>query len=795
MAKPIIVEIKLAAREWKRQFYTAVVRSFAKTVTEPETNTDTSYKRKLGLPDSNGLVEAALGFAKGTKFDLSKAKEALSNPKCEREIEIHLYTAKGYGRPARTLEIVDHAEGMTLDELRSAFEEFAADKTKVSKGQPGRSLFGRGVSDVLLGHRHGTFYSYKNGILSKMEFQFDPAVDTMPKAVGEILGKPSAAVLHDLHLKPGQNGSCVRVVLAEDTRIPEEGSLGATLSQFYMLRLIHADPNIKVRLFRYRAFKKVTEEQLSYDFPIGDVIERLSFRIDSPVPGIPVPALEVEGIVCRANVKGSLPGIEAREQRANGLLIVDDSDAVLDLTLLPEYERAPYLANVFGIIRVKNMRKAIEWFLNNGKDSPLTTTRDGFDSKHELTKLLFAELEKRLGPVYRREEERFNKGSEAVPTAVRQRINDALKELNRLLREVAGEGQEGGRDGALDPALPLQFLPRQTRLFVGKPRRVRLFFHKALAGKSGAIVYDTSNPKISFKPLSENVAGGRTLEEHLVYDVTLECGDLHEMGKVVALAEGKEATYDATLEILDVVAGAAMVPPEEMEFRPDEAHGQPNRANTIALLLNAAVVPLGRKITLRMLKSQGTIGLVRDGQKVTILEAVFEKSHLLPGTQIGRIPISWQGTAWGQSGTVEARTKKPGGGEVIALGRIVLEEPDDSGGMVRKVEYRDLHNDKCSDLVDGIIYINSRHCLNRFVFGPTEKEYFERIGEDATAQYRFASLVLEQAVYRLAEEQHREGRPVIFGSPVTDLRKFVDEHTQKFAPKILKAFVTKKIAG
>lgn len=796
MPKRVIVEIKLAAREWKRQFYTAVVRNFAKTVTEPETNSDTSYKRKFGLPDANGLVEAALALGKGTKFDLTKAKEALRNPKVEREIAIHVYTAKGYGRPARTLEIVDHAEGLTADELKAAFEEFAADKTAVSKGKPGRSLFGRGVSDVLLGHRHGTFFSYKNGILSKIEFSFDPSVDATPKAIVETLGKPTAADLRDLHLKPGENGSCVRVVLAEDCRIPEEGSLGAALSQFYMLRLIHADPNIKIRLHRYRAGKKVTQEVLSYDFPIGDVIERFAFRIEAPVPSAPVPALEVEGVVCRANVKGQLPGVEAREQRANGLLIVDDTDAVLDLTLLPEYERAPYLANIFGIVRVKNMRKAIEWFLNNGKDSPLTTTRDGFDTKHELTKLLFTELEKRLLPVYRREEERFNKGfGETVPTEVRQRITDALKELNRLLREVVGEGEDGERDGELDPVLPLQFVPRRTRLFVGRPRRVRLFLQRALAGDSGAIVYETSNPKIKVKPLSEDVASGRRVDDYLVYDLTLECGDLHETGKVVALAEGKEGMYDASIEILDVVAGAAIMPPEEMEFRPQEAHGQPNRVNTIALAVNASLIPLGRKIVLRTPKVQGAIGLVQQGKRRPSVDVVFDKSHLLAGTQVGRIPISWQGTAWGQSATLEARTKKPGGGEVYAEGRIVLEEPEDSGGMVRDVQYRDLGNDKCSDLVDGIVYINSRHQLNRFVFGPTQKEYLERIGEDPTAQYRFASLVLEQAVYRLAEEQHRENRLVLGGSPVTDLRKFVDEHTQKFSPKILNKFVTRKVGG
>src|SRR5207244_10317270 len=110
------------------------------------------------------------------------------------------------------------------------------------------------------------------------------------------------------------------------------------LTQFYMLRLINSDPNVTVKLFRYRAHKKTTEESLDYDFPIGDVIERFSFAVTTPVPGASLAPLGVEGIVCRADIKGDLPGKDAREQRANGLLIVDDKDAVLDLTLLPQFE-------------------------------------------------------------------------------------------------------------------------------------------------------------------------------------------------------------------------------------------------------------------------------------------------------------------------------------------------------------------------------------------------------------------------------------------------------------------------
>ena len=86
--------------------------------------------------------------------------------------------------------------------------------------------------------------------------------------------------------------------------------------------------------------------------------------------------------------------------------------------------------------------------------------------------------------------------------------------------------------------------------------------------------------------------------------------------------------------------------------------------------------------------------------------------------------------------------------------RIAFEEPEETGGMIKKVEYRELQSDRCSDLVDGIIYINSNHYLNRAVFGPMNPDYLERIRESPVAMYRFASLVLEQAA-----EGHCSAKP------------------------------------
>ncbi len=789
-------EMKMASREWLRQFYTAVVRSIAKTITEPVTNSDTSYKRKLDLSDASGIVDEALSIKKGTMFDLSNIKASLMDSKLERNIDIHIYTAKGHGRESRTCEIVDFAEGLSSDQLKDAFEVFAADKSTVSKHRPGRSLFGRGVSDVLLGHKQGTFFSYHDGILSEAEFSFDPTKDKAPKGRVTVTAKPKASDLREIHLRPGENGSCVRFMLHDDCRIPEEGTIIPYLAEFYMLRLINADPNIKVRVFQYRSGRKIIEDTLDYDFPIGDVIDNFSLTIDKPVKDVALPSLNIKGIVCRANIKGGLPGGKDREQRANGLLIVDEKDAVLDLTFLPRFEDAPYLKNIFGIVRIQNIRNVFDWYLNNGKDSPLTTSRDGFDLKHEFTKVLFKELSDRLEPIYKREEERFNKTfTEDISKETRQRINDAIKELNKYLKDLIGEGEGDGPEPTtpcIDPDKVLQFVPDKIKLTLGRPRPIRLFLKKDTAKLSGGIICDANNEKIEISPLSHQISDGRKEGAYLVYVLTLKCDSLHENAVITALADGQKETIEATLEVVDVTSGANISSPDEMEFRPAESSGRPNRNNYIALYINDKVIPLGRKIKMELEKTHGAIGLWENEKRADELSITFEKKHIISGTNIGRILVPWRGTGWGQSARITAKTKKPDGNTVYATGKILLEQPEEEGGIIKDVKYRPLENDMCSHIVDGIIYINSNHYLNKVVFGPDEKSYAQKIDNDRTAQYRFSAVVVEQGVFRLAEQSYFDDALQINPeAPVTSLREFIDKQTNVAAPKIIKAFMTK----
>lgn len=106
--------------------------------------------------------------------------------------------------------------------------------------------------------------------------------------------------------------------------------------------------------------------------------------------------------------------------------------------------------------------------------------------------------------------------------------------------------------------------------------------------------------------------------------------------------------------------------------------------------------------------------------------------------------------------------------------------------------YWNLGNEKCSDLVDGHIYINSNHYLNKIVFGADQESYNQKIEKDSTAQYRLSALVVEQSVYRLAEDSYIRNRLVLNDlAPVTSLREFIDQKTHPLAPKIVKALMTK----
>jgi len=311
----------------------------------------------------------------------------------------------------------------------------------------------------------------------------------------------------------------------------------------------------------------------------------------------------------------------------------------------------------------------------------------------------------------------------------------------------------------------------------------------------GTAFLDSDNARVMVTPTSFEVDKFKTRDGFIQQSILLKCDDLHEKARVAAIVEGETETLEASLIVEDVVSAVILEPPEDMEFRPKESKGLPNRKNNLTLLINATVIPPGRKIAVRLLKKQGSIGFIdNQNKRHDQCDIRFEKSHLIEGCLVGRLLVPWQGDGLGQFAHVIAETKTPEGREVSAIAKVLIEQSESKGGggIIKDVRYEELESAMCSAFAGGTIWINSAHSMNREVFGENQKDYDEMVKTDTTAQYRLSTILVEQGVFQLAEKVHLDGKLYISpDAPITDMRKFVDERTNELAPKIFKVILKK----
>ena len=106
------IAVQIASRFIKRQFSDAVGKSLLKTLTEPITNSDDSYRKVV----ESGQHEGREVFPITIFVDKTK----------------------------RVVRIVDQAQGMTAIELEDKFNEYGAAKSAAYEGYSSRGIFGQG---------------------------------------------------------------------------------------------------------------------------------------------------------------------------------------------------------------------------------------------------------------------------------------------------------------------------------------------------------------------------------------------------------------------------------------------------------------------------------------------------------------------------------------------------------------------------------------------------------------------------------------------------------------------------
>jgi hypothetical protein len=791
MAKRII---RWAGREKRRQTNKAIGGSLLKTMTELLTNSDSAVKKHLGLPHATGLVEAMLGLKKGDLLDTAALKKLLPK-RPEGRIIVQLYTKQHRRTRSRTCQVIDYGPGMSEQDLNRNFGDYAGAK---AKGERTRSLFGRGALDVFLYHSNqkpddgadvsAHVFSVTNGILSYCRISWESPgkgeVDSIidPQTLGA--ASPDLLKKYDLPLDMVKSGTVTRFLLADGVRIPQEGNFLSSMSNFYMLRLIAADPSLSVQVERYRTEGKFTD-RLTYDFDVGTVLKRSEdiFR-DDRLGEIPVDIL-----VARSNRKMTNDPFNY-ERRENGLLFVDDNDAVLDLTLLPEYNKNPLLTRIYGVVRLTGIRNALEKLLEAQRpEAVLTETRDGFDPKNEIVKALFTLIEKHVKPVYEEEEKRERKSGGGRSAELDKKLKEALRELNTFHNQETDE--EGTGRSKREPEGPLEFAFGKIRLVAGQDRRVTLYAERDLIHSNlNDVEITSSNQRVRVVPESEKVTR-RKGSRFQAISITVSCPVKNEAATITARAISvDEQVLEATLEVTDVIELPQIPTLLDLEFRPVRYNGKPNIENQTVLLVNLEAFPGMPVIKFRILSSEGLVTVGPDRSQK--FEVKAQREWIMQGSNIAKVVVPYWATAWGAKAEIEAKAKKTDGKLAVAKCKVDFREPSGSD-KYEDFEYTSIGRQVLGEAAGKYIYVNSDPLVHQKLFGDSKETFEKALEADPVAQMRVAAIVADAVVYDVATKKYftggEKGLTISEQDPITAVREFVEAKRYELDSRIVRAFL------
>jgi len=799
-----VFQPRTAVREEKRQAHEAVGRSLCKTIAEPVTNSDSSGKRKLKIPHASGLIDLMTAVPKGSQMDTSALRAQLQGRNPKRVIVVELVTAKASGRPVGEVVVVDQAEGMSRKTLHDALDDIAGNKLHLSNGVVGRNLFGRGLSDVMRAHKDGTIQTFDGKQLTVARGEWRKKEGWTIEI--DYVDDPSNSAFSETFLVRGETGTAVRFVVADRKRchIPDSSDIAYRLANFYMLRLIASDPNVELVLRQHRA-AGLKEERIEYDFPVGPVVESFSRTFDPRKSGLDFSPLKVDFLVVRSDSERDLRGLGLdRDDRENGMLIVDDLDAVYDLTFAdPDYEKAAFLSRIYGVVRVNGLRKVLESYLEaEAPESVLRTDRDGFNRDHEFARPLLEFIAESLHPVYEKERKRLEERERGeLSSETKKRIDDALKQLNKYFQritEVSGDGAGTDIGNMPEPNEPVVFLPQRTRLIAGHLRQVLLLVRDD-AIKEGAEVVTSASEGFTVQPETEQIeektcSRWQAHRQFFALRFSVSASEIGKQGLISAMVEGRKGNIiEAKLQIDDVLAETEIAMPETLEFRPAIATGRPMRRNNMVLYVNPLVVAPGHHVRIEIIKRTGNILLIApSGARCEQVDVKLDANlHQVKQQDVLRVLIPWSGTSWNQHARVQARAKVGGLHPLVAEASMRLDEPEE-GGFFKKVEYGPIDQIAPSMYAAGVITVNINDPLNQLVFG-AQNEFDKRLIANAESQQRLAALLLEEASFKALQQRYEDDKVHLAHRKEIDaVHTEVDKYKFESAVDVYRALVRKR---
>lgn len=474
----------------------------------------------------------------------------------------------------------DAAEGMSYDDMSAAFRRYGAATSGLKDGKSVTGFFGTGAKNALAGMTDGHLCTFKDNNYSVLRIFLHK--DSLK---GELDG-PNVATekMRSQHGIVG-NGTAAyfRADPEKSQKVPRFDTVHTDIANHWRLRKIMTNPSRTVLLSD--ATEKKTKRRLRYAMPKGEEKVNEQFIVSCENYG----EFPILLSVWRAESELRQEG----DDRRGGLLIIDDHDVALDMSLF-KYDREPLAARLFGEVRFGRFRELL------AKEEPiLDEKREGLNRSHPACKAVIAAIEARIEILVQEESRHQREARSKIDDEERKRYHDAFKVLNEIAEAEAEEVHNLGQDPNTKVEPPPNgfcLYPDSAHISVGKLYN-----------------FEVRIDTIKFSPGSVVRMSSSTSKLSIIGNMEFKVGKAHS-GQLVrrfVKVRGTEVNIIAKLRAMigkHVVESTVYVEPEKEEneylyknglvFRPESLTVRMNRTRRAVLRVYIKIVEGGRKINL-----------------------------------------------------------------------------------------------------------------------------------------------------------------------------------------------------
>lgn len=389
-----------------------------------------------------------------------------------------LYEKKGY---RGHFAVRDYAEGMSIDDVRRGFKEYGAATSGMKTGRGVRGYFGQGAKDALAGMVDGRICTFKDDMYIECSLYIEEG-----KAHYKIIEPIPASLMLRKEHGIEANGTvayfCVDPKITTSSHVPQFSTVHEELANNYLLRKIMANRQRKIVLID----KNGESRRLRYQFPEAKDLLSETFVIKfGTYEGFPVSVT-----ILRADKELTQSG----DSRDGGLLLVDDKDAVLGVSLF-RFDSEPLAAHLFGEVRIGNFRELLE-----SEEPVLSEEREGINVRHPFCRKLIPELENRIETIVKEEKLRRQKEEQSkIDREEIARFRKAFSILNEIAEKEAQAAVNLGQettDNLDDPPDGFCLYPSSAQVTVGKRYVIELRLNTRVVRYGSAISIVSTHPRI-----------------------------------------------------------------------------------------------------------------------------------------------------------------------------------------------------------------------------------------------------------------------------------------------------------